>query len=78
MLLGAAALLTFAGAALSALAVSSEPTMRAEDSSWETTSKAVLVRRQLARSTTRPVAVDAGATSSEIYIDRSRELERSL
>lgn len=48
--LGSATLLTLALAGLSAWAVHSEPTMRAEDSSYESRSKALAVRRSLAAS----------------------------
>jgi hypothetical protein len=78
LLLGGAAVLTLAGAALSALAVSSDPTMRAEDSPYETTSKAVLVRRELERSRSRLFVADVGATESVVYVDRSQQLDRDL
>ncbi|MBW2229608.1 MAG: hypothetical protein JRG92_07570 [Deltaproteobacteria bacterium] len=84
LLVGGATLLTLAGAALSAFAVNSEPTMRAEDSPYETTSKAVLVRRDLARMSTPRYAAGgrsratSGATDSEVYVDERRDLANRL
>ena len=84
LLIGGATLLTLAGAVLSNLAVSSEPTLRAEDSPYETTSKAVLVRRDLARMNTFRYAADgrstttSGATETEVYVDERRDLANSL
>lgn len=80
-LLGAATALTLTGAVYSAALVRSQPTMRAEDSGYETTSKAVIVRRQLAESEgvrLRVATGDLDATGKDHYIARSVALGRRM
>ena len=71
--------MTLGFAGLSAWAVHSEPTMRAEDSTYESQSIAVAVRRSLADERSVAHANDErGATTADHYMSRARALFRSL
>jgi len=76
--LAVATVLTFGFAGLSAWAVHSEPTMRAEDSTYESQSKALAVRRSVSQPRNVVAFADSGATRADEYLDRAVALDRSL